>query len=624
MNDYESLLNNLSNLQNSNGSFSRSTIPYTSDYESVYYTALILITIEKLPFSPTKKLITQKGIAFLKQEMGVSYTWNYMPLNSSSNYPDDLDDTFLAITAISIYDKAYLTYEFLVSITNLLIAQETKPGGPYRTWVTSLDNWNNVDIVINTNIYRFLAAQGIILPQLENYFKEKITCLDFTSEYYHRTIVVIYFLSDCLPVVLKEELAKTIGSHPELLQPENNLEQHLLVILLRNLGQHLIKNSSVQTCISQSNTNPFFIERATNREVTYSTCTAFELAILLRIHTLTTNTPQAERLEDDTQSILEKSLSLLEKVLSDRPLLKEKLLSALDKLISTHSEKELLLPYIFYNNLHEKYKDVITHETIYTLCLSTLLGWIGFTIQDQIIDQESSVDQFPLVTTSVLICQDLVQSTLFGSSDISIIQNLFHDINESLLEEITYHTHLVKDDCIDLIHLSRKVIPITQCSKKSLGIALGPIAIILLLPITHSYHHVRLIKNYFSSLLTIKQVLDDMHDWHSDLQRGYINPVAARIINLYRKDSDYTTLNVLSEKNTLYNLFWKNTFEELYQELVVIIQQAQTAVLQFTFLEKTDFLIEPLNHYLQVLNHAREEKIRGELFLHHYKKTTSQ
>jgi hypothetical protein len=139
LNTYEQLINKLSQLQNNNGSFSQSTIPYESSSDSIYYTALILIILEKLPTSSTKELIIQNSLSFLKQEMSVSGTWNYITRKKTSPYPDDLDDTFLAITAIALHDKSFITPEFLVSITNLLITQEpmgmdvTFPLNLYRT-----------------------------------------------------------------------------------------------------------------------------------------------------------------------------------------------------------------------------------------------------------------------------------------------------------------------------------------------------------------------------------------------------------------------------------------------------------------------------------------------------------
>ncbi|MEI8223993.1 MAG: hypothetical protein WCG20_02635 [bacterium] len=625
MNTYEQLINKLSQLQNNDGSFSQSTIPYGPSSESVYYTALIIIILEKLPTSPTKETIIQNSLSFLKQEMSVSSTWNYIARKNTSPYPDDLDDTFLVITAITLHDKSFITPEFLVSITNLLINQETIPGGPYKTWITNLTNWDNVDIVTNANIYRFLGSQGIFLPQLETYFREKIISLDFTSQYYYKTIIVIYFLSECLPSLLKDELTKTITNNPKLIEPANDLEHHLLTILFHNLGHSSIKNVSTKHHLSHSSLHPFFIEKINNGEVIYSTCAAFELAIALQVHLLT-STPQVETEHriDTTQSILNESLLILESLLIGQPLLKEKILEALKQLTTTHSTRELLIPYTFYTNLNENYRDTISHETIHTLCLSTLLGWIGFTIQDEIIDHESPVERLPLATTSILLSQELVYSVLFGSSDATVIQSLFYDINESLLEEITNHTFLIVGNCLDLTLFQEKLQPIIQSSKKSIGIALGPISLTLLLPITHSYHFVALIKDYFQNLLTVKQTLDDMHDWYSDLERGYINPITAKIINRYRKNNICTVLNFSAEKTTLHHLFWNHVFDDLYQELILLIQQARTTVAQLKFLEDTLFLIEPLDRYLKILERTHEQRDLGVLFLSHYKKTTSQ
>lgn len=627
MNPYQKLIDALAHQQNNNGSFTQSTTPLTSSTDSIYYTALILVVLSKIPNSPTKELIVQKGISFLKNEISVLYTWNYITRNKHSTYPDDLDDTFLCITAIAFHDKDFITPEFFVSITRLLIAQEVAPGGPYKTWITHETNWKDVDIVVNANIYRFLVSEGIQLPELEQFFMEKIKHADFTSQYYHKPLVVIYFLSECLPALLKQKLIHVVMDHPELIKPRSEFEHCLYTLIIHNTREYWTPTTISSATFNYTTTdNSLFIEQKTKASTVYSTCEAFALVIKLQTSLLTINTSQPETNTSPGESypVLEKVFTVIEKNLHDFPLLKQKILDLVYELVTTHPKQELFLPYVFYKNLEKNYQEIITEETLYNLCASTLLGWVGFTIQDKIVDHESPTLELPLATTSILICQDLVLSTTDNLQNRKIIQDLLHTINESLLFEITYQTQPIKDSRVDLSHVSNQSEPLTRSANKSLGIALGPSAIVFILPITNKQSLVERLTNYFRYLLTIKQTLDDMHDWYSDLKRGCLNPVAVRILIVFKKHHNTTLLDIQHHKNKLYNLFWNYIFDDLYQELTKTITDARSIIHEFTFLNNTQFLHDPLDRYCKLLENTRAEKDRGTQFLNHYIKTTSQ
>jgi hypothetical protein len=83
--------------------------------------------------------IKQRIVNFLLAQRSQQWTFNYWQKESLEYeqlpYPDDLDDTFCALSSMYKFDPGLITGEALAAAINVLTAQEVKPGGPYRTWL---------------------------------------------------------------------------------------------------------------------------------------------------------------------------------------------------------------------------------------------------------------------------------------------------------------------------------------------------------------------------------------------------------------------------------------------------------------------------------------------------------
>jgi len=79
----------------------------------------------------------------------------------SKPYPDDLDDTFCALNALYLFDRKLISGSAYAYIIQLLTKVEKNEGGPYKTWLVSkkTSGWDDVDIVVNSNIAYFLWLQ---------------------------------------------------------------------------------------------------------------------------------------------------------------------------------------------------------------------------------------------------------------------------------------------------------------------------------------------------------------------------------------------------------------------------------------------------------------------------------
>jgi|GEM_PF-3363066 len=167
----------------------------------------------------------------LELELAPTGTANYrmhsVPSAQPTPYPNDLDDTFCALSAVFLHDKHRLQGDKLALATMALTQTEVEPGGPYRTWLVKPEAapiWRDVDPVVNANVAYFLKLNGTRLPKLDTYIAGQISLP--VSAYYPSPLHVLYFMARALegtPHIKKVE-ATLLAC-----QPTNTLERALLI-----------------------------------------------------------------------------------------------------------------------------------------------------------------------------------------------------------------------------------------------------------------------------------------------------------------------------------------------------------------------------------------------------------
>lgn len=563
--------------------------------------------------------MSEKGCAFLKKHISPIYSWNYITRDEASPYPDDLDDTFLALTALSLYEPLFITPERFVGITNLLISQETIPGGPYKTWITQDPSWDNVDIVVNSSIYFFLTAHHITLPRLEKYFREKLTQGNLLSNFYHNHLVVFYFLSRAIPASLQATCSNVFNSYL-LRNPANAYQEQILVDLIKNSlrGAPVYADHSIYKTIEPFG---FFIEKMTESETIYSSCPAFSIALALELAYL--RRPPTVPAGTIFEVSFNKALLSLSLFIEKDTYVYKKLYEYLENLKQHSALKFLFATELVAQSLNSTLRPTLSGETITYLNLATLLGWIGFTLQDDIADREHSSSEIPLATAAITTVYKIINQVLFGISDSTSIETILMRINEHLLRETTfYHLPIINNT---ITYSAEHITPVelVASSQKSLGLAIGPIALCYLLSSEQRFQQASLITQWYELILTIKQTLDDMHDWFQDLERGFINPVAIRILAHHHAQTLQYTIHCIHDESLLTEIFWNQVFESVISELCNYLQRAQLLVPKISILDNHEFLFEMTTHYEQALNRARNDYDQSRQFLYHYLKTTS-
>ena len=111
----------------------------------------------------------------------------------------------------------------------------------------------------------------------------------------------------------------------------------------------------------------------------------------------------------------------------------------------------------------------------------------------------------------------------------------------------------------DESHLSIGKLPVygqhLVLARRSFGHALGPFALASLSGGTSS--QLKDIDKGLSHYLIIRQLNDDMHDWHKDMQDGHISPVVALLIRQADLTPGAYSFEMLTK--TLTPIFWSKT-----------------------------------------------------------------
>jgi hypothetical protein len=581
----------ISSQQQENGSFlSDQKKPIT------FYTSLILSS----PFLG-KNDIRQKGTDFLLREKTSNQQLNYWQADSveyhRTPYPNDIDDTFVAMQALQ-QGTGLVTEPMLADLVSLLVAQETVPGGPYRTWIIPVadSEWQDVDIVANSNVGAFLQLLGVELPQLQEYF-DTVLIEGLQSAYYHDEITILYFLSRAykgpqIQRIIDRVIAMRQGNgtwHTPL-----HTAFAISILLQYNYSaQALI--GAIQYLVSTEEdgmwqTASLYKESVHNGVPTYSSCKAYvsmccidALSVYERALSQTTETTSEEIYF--VKRVHEKCTAI-----TKDPLLHQQLLLAIEKLATKDPQHEIaLLPYNFARQLMGKNTDT---ETVENMAVANTLGWIGYSIYDSILDGEEKIVLLPLANTCIKAMIALFRS-LAADSGYAVVQRILEGIDSATLWEYVY---CKVQDSYDVPDYQAYAV----LANKSLGHAISPLLLASDYP-----EHAACIETFFTHYLIAKQLNDDAHDWHEDLRNGWINSASAGMIR---------TLQSL-DGAVLQEYFWNTHIDYVAAQVTFHAAQARFQIKKVTILKDVTFLEALLIPLEQSADQAVRERNQTRRFL---------
>lgn len=554
-------------------------------YETVFTTAQIL-SCQAVPAA-----VRAKAAKYLLSQVGEAGSLNYWPRASIQSkqkpYPDDLDDTFCAWSALLNYQANLASGAEVAKLAKLLIQVEEQPGGPYRTWLVAknaVPAWKDIDLAVNANVAYFLSLEGVVLPNLSAYFTQALATNQLRSPYYPTAFPLFYFLARALPSTLKPQLAKRLLSIQTAEGSFGNvLDTSLALLALIHCQVPTVRLKPIQRWLEQHEHEvvkpyPFCFDPAIEGQPAYSGAPALTAAFYLEAIT------QAKQVGKPQPVPHEKVAKQLKtKIIKQfKGLIGEAAQPVLNRILKDNiGDQVILLPY--YGSL--SFGLSLDLGVVQQLGLGSLCGWVGYTIYDDFLDEEGDPGQLGVAN----MC-------------LRRLTEIYQDLNLAAL----YHQTLDQMDAANLWELQHCRFPITEnqlqlpkqlpdlanyanLANRSLGHAL---CLAAMLTLTKQESAIPPVWELMQHYLIARQLMDDMHDWKPDLERGQLNSVGVAVIQRWRQQNpgSKSTLQ-LEQLPMLRKIFWEEVVDDICSIMTEHLQAAERIIQATAAIQEKAYLL---------------------------------
>jgi len=581
-------------------SLNRNNFSKAKKYNSIFPSALILACLDSI--DKTEEI--KKRLAnFLLSQKSEFWSFNYWnrgaPENKTMPYPDDLDDTFCALIGIYKYDSKLIDGSAMAKIVNLLTAMEKKEGGPYKTWLVteSIDKvWKDVDLAVNSNVGYFLSLEEIELENINKLIKSAIEKEKLNSPYYPSIYPVAYFISRWFK---SEKLIKIILTKKKKDNWGNPLNTALAISSLLNLGVEptILKPSINYLINNQKNdgswkTGAFCIDPAINKKTYYAGSPALTTAFCLEA----LNKYQISNDKCQIKQPADAEAMAGEEIHQEILQTAQKRTNFLSKIPEENCKKGVtLLPYVFWKSLGRN-GDKVPKKIIIQTGLANLYGWIAYTIYDDFFDGEGNKEMLSMANVCLRELTRIYNNILPKTDFAEVFNKTMDEIDEANNWEIL--------NCYD------KNLPdygdYSQLAKKSLGHALGPVAILYSLEFDKNSPEVKNIWSFFKHYLIARQLNDDAHDWEDDLKKEFVNPVATKI------------LTKTTDKKKYKEIFWKEVLIDISKIILKNTDKARKEILKNKLISKPELILSILKEPEESAKKAISEQNEAMKFISEY------
>jgi len=460
------------------------------------------------------------------------WSWNYWERGSTARpYPDDLDDTACAVAALIRFEPKLVNASAQANIAKSLIACETNPGGPYRTWLVPPENkqWQDIDPVVNANVGHMLAKLDVRSAALERYFDECIESEDLESPYYVGVVPSLYFVSRwytgrCVDK-LKDMIAREL-SRPRL----SALERAMLVTAAYNIGHQAVVTNEHISCLvkrQRGGTWPaaaLYYEPPEKGKLRFAGSAELTTAFVIEALTL-----------------WQKSQAVVPEQKYTPP---EKLKAQYRELLISQNAPEVI-----------DSANIIARAGSWRLNSSSLRhlnrgsrnGWLAYAIYDDFIDGEGYPKQLGIAN---LATRESIRHFAMAIPD-----DDFHRFVNKVFELM---------DSANLWELQHARNPLelprygsyARLAHRSWGHVIAPTGALVLAGFPLDGVEIATLHNFFRHYIIAKQLADDAHDWLSDLRRNHITPVVALLLKEQSHNNDvdrqlYFWQHVIDEVNSI-------------------------------------------------------------------------
>lgn len=620
---------------------------FRNDSGTSFRTSLILLCLHALKANhePKLKNLIDDACDFLLKEKSPGWTWNYWKRNSvqakSKPYPDDLDDTSCALAALTLYRKEKVEGKGISAFARILIQQEQKVGGPYETWIIpsgESDAWKDIDPAVNANIAYVLGLHGASLPSLSKMASDALTESRYQSKYYHSPLSVNYFIArshkgpaaEAGTEYLLEELGRPSACSNPL---------HLAFILsslVRISKQSHEKTREVSEAIKtgfaetakllEANSwkaHPFYVEESKS-EIMYSGSIPLTIAFVVEAHALC-----AEFLENEsaraaaaTQAAAE--AEVLHRIIEgasarflNMPVLQEKARACIDAMTRKDPGNQIaLMSWHFEKALSSGGKNKNSTPDPEPLGIANVHGWLAYKIYDDILDDEGGADSLPIANVSLREACKLYESIMPDSARDTFFE-ILDGIDRANAWERAECRKASADGVIDISSLPdygrMKVL-----ADKSMGHALGPMAILASRGHGPESPEGRSLLSFFRHYIIARQINDDAHDWLEDLERGFLNSASSMLLASWKASGNPDQLDIRESRKELQKLFWNKTIDRVCDAMERHSSLAKKHLAEVLSLKDTTYMASLLAPIDASAKKARKDRDAAMRFLRSY------
>lgn len=572
--------------QQEDGSFITQSVPLqatssvgTYAYRATFTNAHILHSLSQLRQHAVASKVADKLASFLLKQKSDHWSFNYWARdaaeeNTTMPYPDDLDDTFCATASLYQHNPEYLDGEAMADIVSVLTHAEVEVGGPYKTWLVEAnapDIWQDIDLAVNANIAYALRLHDIELPELTKLMDQAIATNTYTSPYYPHRIPLLYFIARAYQGKHRASLIAHI--HQALKEPwvrAEPLYSSLMLSALLRLGDasksihHELHEELISAQVEDGSwpAAPFCIDpshegiryTAQAEVLTTSMCLEAIASFQARYDTQAPSKKTSKAPEKITRAVVAKIQQKFASLDKDAQLLGLKILE--ETLDGDTDSQIVLMPWFTAMSVREG--DRIDQDLITSLGAASTYGWIAYTIYDDVLDGEL-LD--PARISLANIC--LRELTLIFHQVLPAASG-FHNIVSSTLDHLdsinaweVLNTRYRPSDMISLSELPNYG-DYSCLAQRSLGHALGPLAILIATGIPGDHPDIKHLHEFFKHAIIARQLNDDAHDWEDDLSRGHMTAVNTMIASIVLTGSnDMSFEQFTAGKSTvLREIFW--------------------------------------------------------------------
>jgi hypothetical protein len=585
--------------------------------------------------SPDWAIVAGRTVEFLLVQKSDNWSWNYWsrtaPERETMPYPDDLDDTFAALAALHGHDPNLMDGGVLACVVKLLTAAEVEPGGPYRTWSVASSApaaWQDIDIVVNSNIGNFLSRFDVKLPGLERFIEQNIQERNLISQYYPSVCHVTYFVSRHYRGAGK---AKILEALFDVRRGDGSwatpLESAMAISAIVDLGfaDSILETdiASLIDCVEKEDwlPHPFCVDPSREGQKHYAGSRALTAAFIIEalVKWMASREPDINvgRKSERKHEVWKHGVPILEKIKRMAhgacgclpASLKGEALACINEV---KDPEIVLVPYRVRDALR-KSDQRIERYFMRHLALANLFGWMAYGIYDNLLDGEGVSRLLPVANfflrQVVLLYHELGH---FISGFDGWWESHINSVDEANLWEVAHCRLPVRDGVLSLTQKFPEGL-LRRSGDKSMAHVLPAIAVSLWID-DEDTKSIQALISFFRHYLIARQLHDDAHDWVEDLAAGRLTAIGARLLEEWRAaNPGVVEINVPNILPDLRRRFWRGHIEAVVGDIMCHTGKARRA------LQRSEHITdpEPLTSMLDQLDQTaactlreREEIIR--------------